>query len=50
MKQLFSFGWMDLWAMKPMNNDVYVFMENNKLIKEKQKMIVKMIAMERKPR
>lgn len=33
MKQLFSFGWMDLWTMKPMNNDVYVFRKNDKLNK-----------------
>lgn len=30
MKQLFSFGWMDLRTMEPMNNDVYVFMEKDK--------------------
>lgn len=33
MKQLFPFGWMDLWTMKPMNNDVYVFREKDKLNK-----------------
>lgn len=33
MKQLFCFGWMDLWTMKPMNNDVYVFRGKDKLNK-----------------
>lgn len=46
MKQLFSFSWVNGWAIKPMNNYVQFQAEGIKSVKEKQRLLLEMMIME----